>query len=59
MTAAKVISAIVGSLVLTGCAAPYTETPLATNFPTSKQPKLQAAAHWNVIANDVAKFRAT
>ena len=55
MTAAKVISAIVGSLVLAGCAAPYTETPLATNFPTSKQPKLQAAAHWNVIANDVAQ----
>jgi hypothetical protein len=28
---------------------------LATNFPTSKQPKLQAAAHWNVIARDVAQ----
>jgi hypothetical protein len=40
---------------LAACATPYTEAPLATNFPTSKQPKLQAAAHWNVIAGDIAK----
>lgn len=42
-------------MVVTGCAMPYSEAPLATNFPTTKQPKLQAASHWNVIANDVAK----
>jgi len=41
---------------LASCAPfPYTETPLATNFPTSKQPKLQAAHHWDVIADDLAK----
>ena len=49
-----VISAL-SVMVLGGCAAPHSEAPLATNFPTTKQPKLQAAAHWNVIANDVAK----
>lgn len=41
--------------ILAGCATPYSEAPLATNFPTTKQPKLQAAAHWNVIAGDVAR----
>ena len=41
--------------LMAGCAMPYSEAPLATNFPTSKQQKLQAAAHWNVIAGDVAK----
>lgn len=40
--------------LLGGCAAPHSETPLATNFPTTKQPKVQAAGHWSVIARDVA-----
>lgn len=40
--------------MLAGCATPYSEAPLATNFPTTKQEKVQAAAHWNVIAKDVA-----
>ncbi|WP_018413062.1 hypothetical protein [Methyloversatilis thermotolerans] len=42
-------------ILLAGCAAPYSETPLATNFPTSRQPKLQAADHWATIARDVAR----
>lgn len=41
--------------LIVSCATPYNEAPLATNFPTTKQPKLQAAAHWNVIAKDVAQ----
>jgi len=41
--------------LLTGCATPHSEAPLATNFPTTKQQKVQAAAHWNVIAKDVAR----
>ncbi len=48
---------IVGtSLVLLGGCAPFphSETPLATNFQTTRQPKLQAAHHWQVIANDMA-----
>lgn len=43
------------SVAIAGCATTHSEAPLATNFPTTKQPKLQAAAHWNVIAGDVAK----
>ncbi|NWG32755.1 MAG: hypothetical protein HXY29_14870 [Rhodocyclaceae bacterium] len=40
--------------ILAGCATPYSEAPLATNFPTMKQEKVQAAAHWDIIAKDVA-----
>lgn len=38
-----------------GCTTPYSATPVATNFETTKQHKLQAAAHWKVIAEDIAK----
>ena len=51
----SIIIASLSVMVVTGCAMPYSEAPLATNFPTTKQPKLQAASHWNVIASDVAK----
>lgn len=51
----SVVAALVCLPLFAGCAAPYSEAPLATNFPTTKQPKLQAASHWNVIAGDVAK----
>lgn len=47
-------AAMIVAAMLAGCATPYSEAPLATNFPTSKQEKVQAAAHWNVIAKDVA-----
>lgn len=41
--------------LLAGCAPfQHTEAPLATNFDTTKQKKLQAAHHWQVIANDMA-----
>ncbi len=43
------------TLMLTGCALyPYTEAPIATNFQTTKQLKLQAGQHWQFIANDMA-----
>jgi len=32
----------------------HSEVPLATNFTTSKQFKLQAAHHWKIIADDMA-----
>lgn len=52
----RIIPAVIAfTAVLSGCATPYSEAPLATNFPTNKQQKLQAASHWNVIASDVAK----
>lgn len=48
---------LAGLLVLAalaaGCATPYSEAPLATNFETTKQHKLQTAAHWTTIAQDV------
>ena len=46
-------AAVVASLAA-ACATPYSPAPLATNFETSKQQKLQAAAHWSAIAKDVA-----
>lgn len=54
-----IIITMLSTMVMTGCATPYSEAPLATNFPTTKQPKLQTASHWNVIASDVAKRMAT
>ena len=55
MTRTGFVAALLCLPLLAACATPYTEAPRATNFPTSKQPKLQAAAHWNVIAGDIAK----
>lgn len=54
MTIKPLVAALVCLTLVGGCAAPFTEAPLVTNFQTSKQQKLQAAAHWNVIAGDVA-----
>lgn len=52
----KTASAILAAAVLAGCAAPpYTPTPLATNFPSTEQNKLQAAAHWGAIARHLEK----
>lgn len=47
-------AALALTAMVAGCATPYSEAPLATNFPTTKQQKVQAAAHWNTIAGDVA-----
>ena len=55
MRRCRLLSALAMTAMIAGCATPYSEAPLATNFPTSKQQKLQAAAHWNAIAGDVAK----
>ncbi|WP_229212411.1 hypothetical protein [Duganella sp. HH105] len=41
--------------MLAGCASRYTPTPLAANFPTTKQAKLQAAYHWGVISDNIEK----
>lgn len=38
---------------LAGCVVPYSPTPVAANFPTSRQEKLQAAAHWTTIADHI------
>lgn len=42
------------TILLAGCAAPYSEAPTATNFKTEKQKKLQSASHWQIIAEDTS-----
>lgn len=41
-------------LSLAGCATGFSEAPRPTNFSILTQQKIQAASHWQVIANDVA-----
>lgn len=53
--ATKAAMTIFGGLLLAGCAVPYSPAPLATNYPTSKQGKLQAAAHWREITAHIEK----
>lgn len=48
------IGACVALLFLSGCATQYSSVPSPTNFPTAEQQKLQAASHWNTIAQNVA-----
>jgi hypothetical protein len=48
------VSALASSLLLAGCAIPYSPVPVATNFTSTQQAKLQAAAHWGVIARHMA-----
>lgn len=42
-------------LFFIGCATPYAEAPIATNFANSEQSKLQAGSHWGIIAKHLAK----
>jgi len=53
--ATKAVLALAAAAVLAGCATPHTPVPIAANFPASKQPKLQAAAHWEVIARSMSQ----
>lgn len=46
---------IAGGLLLAGCVTRHTPAPVATNFPTSHQAKLQASAHWQVISDHMAR----
>lgn len=51
----KTGAAVALMVALTGCTAQYSEVPVARNFPTSDQYKLQAAAHWDVVAADITE----
>ncbi len=42
-------------IAISGCVSPYSEAPIAKNFPTTSQEKLQAASHWGLITNDLSK----
>lgn len=50
----RILTIITGTMLLAGCAAPYTNAPIATNFEASKQHKLQSASHWQLIAEDTS-----
>jgi len=50
---AKAATATALAAALAGCAVPYSPAPIATNFPVAAQQKLQAAAHWTVIADHI------
>lgn len=50
-----ILSASLALALLGGCATQFSETPLAINFPTDKQHKLQAGSHWGLIAANVAE----
>ncbi len=50
----KLLPIAMAVAVLAGCSTTHTEAPLASNFATTKQNKLQAANHWLLIAKDVA-----
>lgn len=52
---ARVASIILAGSTLLACATPYGGAPVATNFPASNQPKLQAAAHWAIVAEKSAE----
>ncbi len=49
-----IMGLLAGSVVLGGCAARHSEAPIATNFATQKQLKMQSASHWQLIARDTA-----
>jgi hypothetical protein len=53
--ALKTAMALAAGILLAGCASRYTPTPLAANFPVTKQAKLQAAYHWGVISDSIEK----
>lgn len=55
MLNAKIPTILACMLVLAGCVTPYSEVPVAKTFPTTSQEKLQAAAHWGLITNDLSK----
>jgi hypothetical protein len=50
----RAMLALASGLLMAGCAIPYSPAPVATNFNSTQQLKLQAAAHWGVIARHMA-----
>lgn len=41
-------------VLMSGCAAPYNDAPVPKNYTYAEQTKLQAAAHWKIMADDLA-----
>jgi hypothetical protein len=51
----KAVFALTAAAILAGCATPHSPVPIASNFPYTRQEKLQAAAHWGVIAQSMSQ----
>lgn len=52
----KILAVTILSALIIGCASKNSEYPRATMHPYSKQQKMQAAEHWNVLAENEAKL---
>jgi uncharacterized lipoprotein YajG len=50
----KLALSVAAALSLTACANTTSQVPLADSYPYSTQQKMQAAHHWDVLAEDVA-----
>jgi len=50
----KSLISAVCALFLVSCSAPYRDAPRAVNFGKSDQKKIQAMAHWKIIAKDIS-----
>ena len=51
----SLLALLLGSIVFSGCATSSSEAPVATNFVNGEQNKPQAGAHWESIADHLAK----
>lgn len=49
------LALLLSSVIFGGCATPFSEAPMATNFANSEQIKVQAGAHWESIAKHLSK----
>lgn len=49
------LAACLFGLTFSGCMTPYSEAPIPTNFSHTEQIKIQAASHWESVANHLAQ----
>ncbi|MBR9830042.1 MAG: hypothetical protein GYB41_15635 [Oceanospirillales bacterium] len=52
----KVCLLAIGSAVLAGCSTHTSQAPIASTYPISEQQKMQAAHHWDVLAQHQAEL---
>ncbi len=50
----SLLALLLGSIIFAGCAT-SSDAPVVTNFANGEQNKVQAGAHWEIIANHIAK----
>ena len=57
MNKSAMLCALLAGLGGVGCASKYADVPTPTRFYAAQQNKIQAAQHWQVIANHVSETR--